>query len=266
MSFFAAMKPVEHRVEHFTVLVTYTIQLQSLLQSLAASMQTFSDKAVNSERLLEVMRYDTAGVRVDSGRELGSGAAEIVFESIPIKGGGTLTSHCEQGTIQTLCGITQPTRAQLMNYLARINEPPPDTISINGSDIRNYSTTSLRRRIGLIGQECKLMGETIFDCLSYGLGCPEGLDLNTAIQACQAVKIHDGILRIPGAYNARVDRNECALTPEEVRRLVLAAALLRGCQVLVLDGPIPAIGLKSNASIDGVMRMAFREATIVIFE
>lgn len=264
---FAATKPEEYRVKHFTVLVTHTIQLQALLQSLNVSMQKFLDNAVNSERLVSVVKDKADKVAVTEiacTRDMAVTPAEVTFLPTPVTSREAL--RCEAGTITWIRGIPKVEKLQLMNYLARIDEPKPDTIAINGFDILSYSTESIRRHIGFIRHECKLMGETILKSLVYGLEYPGGIDLETVIAACQVVNIHDVVSNIPGGYDAKVGWGECALSEQEIRRLMLAKLRLRGCRVLVLDGVVGPLRTETDAGLQDTLRTVFAGATVVIFE
>jgi ABC-type multidrug transport system fused ATPase/permease subunit len=207
MAVFTATQQTSYKVRHFTILVTHMIQLQGQLQSLASSIQKFLDDVVNSERMVSVLRDKRVTIEPKDAREMVVAPAEIVFESISTMSLEPLTFLCQAGTTTTRSGLSRHGREQLVNILARIDEPQLGTIRINTLDIRAYSIKSLRRNFGFVPQEYKLLGDTVIQCLTYGLDNLESIDRGFVITACKAVNIHDRILDLLGGYDTPVVRD-----------------------------------------------------------
>jgi ABC-type multidrug transport system fused ATPase/permease subunit len=266
MAVFTTTQQTNYRVRHFTMLVTYMIQLHGPLQSLAASMQKFLDEVVNSERMVSVLRDKTDTIEPKDAREMAVAPAEIAFESISTTSLEPLTFLCQAGTTITCSGLSRHGREQLVSILARIDEPQLGTIRINALDIRAYSIKSLRRNFGFVPQEYKLLGDTVIQCLTYGLDNPESIDRGTVIAACKAVNIHDRILDLSGGYDTPAVRDSRTFSREERRRFALVTTIVGKRGVLVFDGAIAALESETPAKLQDTIKAACDGRTVIVFE
>ena len=84
--------------------------------------------------------------------------------------------------------------------------------------------------------------------------------------ACQAVKIHDTIQKIPRGYNARIGTKVCSLSREERRRMALARLLLQNSQILVFDGAIATLEEEKETDLCEIMRKVSYQRTVLVVE
>jgi ABC-type multidrug transport system fused ATPase/permease subunit len=255
----------DRTVQHFTILIAYMAQLQGPLQSLDASVQTFLDGVVSTERVFGVLKEKTKVANIADAREMTAMAADIEFHSVSPGSLEPLTFRCEPKTT-TLLGISRSESSVLVYLLARIIEAQVGIIKIGGHDIRAYSMESLRRNIGFVPQDCKLLGNTVTQCLKYGLKDPENIDIDSVTAACQTVNIHNAILKLPGGYNAPLGQNGCPLSAEETRRLALARLVLQASQIFVLDGAITTLEEETETDLQEILRMVFDLRTVLVIE
>src|SRR5581483_11714884 len=68
-----------------------------------------------------------------------------------------------------LVGVTGSGKSTLISLLARLHEPPPGTVFIDGVDVRDMPLAVLRRAIGFVPQEPFLFSDTVADNVAFGL-------------------------------------------------------------------------------------------------
>ena len=73
------------------------------------------------------------------------------------------------GQTVALVGVTGSRKSTLISLLARLHDPPPGTVFIDGVDVRDMPLGVLRSAIGFVPQEPFLFSDTLADNVAFGL-------------------------------------------------------------------------------------------------
>jgi len=149
-------------------------------------------------------------------------------------------------------------KTTLVNLISRFYDVDSGQVLLDGVDIRNLSTSDLRRNVGVVLQEPFLFRGTICDNLVYG---KPDVGAALAITAARAALAHDFILRTPLGYDTWLGERGAGLSGGEKQRVSIARALLYDPKVLILDEATSSVDTESEKAIQEALRVLARGRT-----
>ena len=161
-----------------------------------------------------------------------------------------------------LVGLSGSGKTTLVRLLPRFYEPWAGSITIDGSDIRNYRRDVLRRNISIVLQDSILFEGTIRENIVLNrTNVSEAQLIAAAQQAC----IHDTIVDMPGGYDARVRELGKNFSSGQRQRIAIARAILRDAPILILDEPTANLDVEAEAEVmRAIDRLTAGRTVIVI--
>ncbi|MGH8619991.1 MAG: ABCB family ABC transporter ATP-binding protein/permease [Burkholderiales bacterium] len=153
-------------------------------------------------------------------------------------------------------------KSTLARLLYRFYDVSAGRLTVNGTDVRDLTQTSLRAAIGIVPQDTVLFNDTIHYNIQYGRpdATPEEV-----IAAAQAAHIHDFIVRLPDGYQAQVGERGLKLSGGEKQRVAIARAILKNPRILIFDEATSALDSATEQAIQTeLLRIAVGHTTLVI--
>jgi ATP-binding cassette subfamily B protein len=140
------------------------------------------------KRMLEVMDTEpairdevhvTAAARQPPARGTTAIRGAIEFRDLVFSYGGVpvldhVSARIEAGQTVAIVGLTGSGKSTLVNVIARVYDPPPGSVLIDGVDVREMSLAELRGSIGFVPQEPFLFSDTLADNVAFGLDAVAG--------------------------------------------------------------------------------------------
>lgn len=164
------------------------------------------------------------------------------------------------GKAYGITGATGGGKSTLFQLLTRIEEPPENTLFIDGVDITKIKRDSLRKGIVYVPQETIVFSGTIRDNISFMN--PDVTD-EEIIHVAKVAEIYEDIEKFPGGLDARIGERGLSLSGGQRQRLALARALLLRPNVLVLDDVFSSLDLKTESLVLGNLRSEMEGKTLL---
>jgi ATP-binding cassette subfamily B protein len=133
-------------------------------------------------------------------------------------------------------------------------------ITLNGQDIRDLKLEDLRGRVGVAFEDPILFSASVKENLL--LGWPEATDaeLALAIETAQAGFVYD----LPWGLDTRVGEQGLTLSGGQRQRLALARAIVHRPEVLVLDDPLSALDVHTEALVEDALTQVLDGVTALV--
>ncbi len=163
------------------------------------------------------------------------------------------------GETAAFVGANGAGKTTIVKLLCRFYEPDSGTIKIDGIDLRDFDTASLRRQIGVIFQDYGRYQETAYTNVGYG-SIENMEDETRVLSASRKSGAHDVIEDLPDGYESQLGRwfkDGVNLSIGQWQKIALARGFMRDAQLLILDEPTSSLDVQSENEIF----QSFRELT-----
>jgi ABC-type multidrug transport system fused ATPase/permease subunit len=149
-----------------------------------------------------------------------------------------------------------------MSMVLRFWDPDEGAISIDGQDLREVSSASIRAQMAYVGQDAYLFDGTVADNIRAGV--PD-LDHTDVEEAAKRAEAHSFISALPQGYDTPVGELGSLLSGGQRQRIAIARAFLRDAPILLLDEPTSALDAQSEDAIQATLaRLSEGRTTLVI--
>ena len=154
------------------------------------------------------------------------------------------------GSLIALVGASGAGKTTLLNLVPRFYDPVTGTIRVDGVDIRQVSSKSLRDQIGLVTQETFLFNDTVARNIAYGKPDATSDEIITAARRAHA---HDFISQMPQQYDTMTGDLGVKLSGGQRQRLAIARAILKNPPILLLDEATSALDTESERAVQAAL-------------
>jgi ATP-binding cassette subfamily B protein len=170
------------------------------------------------------------------------------------------------GETVALVGENGAGKTTLIKLLCRLYDPTSGRITIDGVDLRQFTTTDLRREISAVFQDYVRYNLTARENIAFGnvnLLPDEGEILKAALEA----GADKAIARLPKGYDTTLgtqfEEGE-ELSVGEWQKVAIARAFLRQAQILILDEPTSALDAKAEHEVFEQFRQLIQGKTAIL--
>lgn len=234
------------------------------------------DARTATDRIFEV--FDEQNTIVDPGNpvSIAEPRGELVFEGARFRYQDAAATERDlldgidlslrPGETMALVGLTGSGKTTLTTLPGRLYDVTGGRVLLDGVDVRDLPLTELRRHVGMAFEDATLFSQTVRENVLLGR---EDLDpqsaegervLREALQVAQAAFVDD----LPNGVDTVIGEEGLSLSGGQRQRLALARAVAARPAVLVLDDPLSALDVDTEALVEDALRVVLAETTALV--
>ena len=247
--------------------VSYVLMLTFPLEILAWIVALAGEAESAAVRIYEV--FDTVPTIQDrpGAIALESARGDIRFERVSFTYEGSerqvltdIDLTVPAGEVVAVVGATGSGKTSLVTLLTRLYDPTEGRITLDGHDLRDLTVTSLRRQVGFAFEEPSLFSASVRENLLMGKPDATEAEVLAALEVAQA----GFALDLPWGLDTRIGEQGLSLSGGQRQRLALARAIIGRPRILVLDDPLSAVDVHTEAAAQAALRPILEGCTVFI--
>ncbi len=164
------------------------------------------------------------------------------------------------GETMALVGVTGSGKTTLAALVPRLYDVTGGRVTLDGRDVRDYTLDSLRAVVATAFEEPILFSMSVRENLALGRPDASDEDLAEALRVAQADFVHD----LPWGLESRVGEQGLSLSGGQRQRLALARAVVSRPRVLVLDDPLSALDVNTEALVEEALGRVLAGTTALL--
>ena len=172
----------------------------------------------------------------------------------------------EPGETMALVGLTGSGKTTLTTLPGRLYDVTGGRVTLDGVDVRDLTLHELRTRVGMAFEDATLFSQSVRDNVLLGREdldpqSPEGeAVLHEALQVAQAGFVDE----LPDGVDTIIGEEGLSLSGGQRQRLALARAVAARPSVLVLDDPLSALDVDTEALVEDALREVLHSTTALV--
>ena len=238
------------------------------VESLGWLLAEASNAAGATVRVFEVRDIPPAITDPPRPVALGAVRGELVLEGVRFRYPGAdretlrgVDLLVRPGETMALVGATGSGKTTLTALVPRLYDASGGRVLVDGVDVRDVALSELRRVVATAFEDPVLISASVRENVALGrVGAPDD-----EVWAALRVASADGfVAALPWGLSTRIGEQGLSLSGGQRQRLALARAVLGRPPVLVLDDPLSALDVHTEAEVEAALRRVLGGVTALV--
>jgi ATP-binding cassette, subfamily B, bacterial len=252
--------------------ITLSLELVWPIEAMGYILASGQEAGTAAQRVFEILDTTPAVVSGPApapavARAVTARPARLRFDRVEFAYPGTerpvlrgVTLELRPGETLALTGATGSGKTTLIQLVPRLADPTAGSITLNGTGIRDLPLATLRALIGSGFEDPTLFSVSVRENVAFG--APDATD--EQIEQALAVAHAGFVARLPWGLDTRIGEQGMALSGGQRQRLALARAILAKPPLLILDDPLSALDVRTEAKVTAALRDALAGTTALL--
>lgn len=249
--------------------IAYLDLLYGPLRRLVSSSTALTQSIASMDRVFHLFdeKYDVTDK--SDAKELEKTNGNLEFENVGFKYNedgrqviNGMNLEINSGETVAFVGMSGGGKSTLVNLIPRFYDVTEGKITLDGTNIKDVTTSSLRNKIGIVMQENILFSETVRENIL--LARPDATD-EEVVDAAKHANAHDFIMMLEDGYDTEVGERGVKLSGGQKQRIAIARVFLKNPPILILDEATSALDLESESIIqDTLLELSAERTTVIV--
>ena len=250
----------------FVAYIALFSQVLRPAKSMTSSFGSIQHGIASGERVLSLIDTKTELQDKPDAIKLKSFEKEIEFRNVSFSYGfgdvlKSVNFKIKKGKTVALVGPSGGGKSTISDLIPRFYDPTKGTILIDGIDLKDCNTESLRSLMGIVNQEPFLFNDTILNNISFG---KTGATKEEIIQAAKIANAHNFILETENGYETVIGDRGIKLSGGQKQRISIARAVLKNPPILILDEATSALDTESEKLVQNALDNLMQNRTSLV--
>lgn len=236
--------------------VQYVRRFFEPVRAIAMIWTNLQSAIAGAERIFELVDTQAAIEDAPDAVDLAVIEGRVVFEDVcfEYKSGETVLEDvdlvAEPGQTVALVGPTGTGKTTVINLIGRFYDVCGGRVTVDGRDVREVTSASLRRQMGIVLQDTFLFAGTVLENIRYGR-----LDATDeeVMEAARLANAHDFITRLPQGYQTELTEQGSNLSQGQRQLISIARAVLAKPRILIMDEATSSVDTRTELLIQNAL-------------
>lgn len=221
----------------------------------------------SAERVFEILDADEVIFEKDNAKHITEFKDSIKYNNVVFRYGKddvlkNINLNIEKGKMIALVGESGGGKSTMVDLLPRFYDVCDGSITIDGTDIRDYKINDLRALMGIVSQESILFNDTVHNNIAFGM---KNATREDVIEAAKVANAHDFIMQLENGYDTYIGDRGMNLSGGQRQRLSIARAVLKNPPILILDEATSSLDTESEKLVqDALLKIMSNRTSVVI--
>lgn len=257
--------PVE-AVVSIGLLLRFT-QILVDIGALASAFETRRPVLDLSHEILSAPELPTPDGRRSTDEAWASSDASVSFENVsfsyeadhPVLQG--VSFRVDPGTMTAIVGPSGCGKTTIARLIARFYDVDAGSVSVRGTDVRDWETADLMAQLSLVFQDVYLFDDTLE--ANVRVGNPDA-SLADIEEVARLSGVSEIVERLPLGWDTPVGEGGRALSGGERQRVSIARALLKAAPIVLFDEATSALDPENETRVTDALAVLRRDATLIV--
>ena len=256
---------------NMVVFSSYAVQVVMSFMMLSMIFIIYPRASVSAQRILEVLETKT---KIKDGKLTEENTKEkgtVEFKNVSFKYPDAeeymlknISFKANKGETIAFIGSTGSGKSTLINLVPRFYDATEGEVLVDGINVKEYSQTTLRNKLGYIPQKAVMFSGSINENISYG---NNGKEKPNQIQIEKAIEVAQGkefVETMEGKYEAHIAQGGTNISGGQKQRLAIARAIARNPEIYIFDDSFSALDYKTDFILRKELKKHTKDATNLI--
>lgn len=167
----------------------------------------------------------------------------------------------KKGEVIAIVGKSGVGKTTLVDLIPKFYIPSKGYLTIDGIDIREIDTHSLRDLIAIVSQDIILFNDTVAENIAFG---KRDITINEIIDAAKIAFAHEFIEKLPEKYNTIIGERGIRLSGGQRQRIAIARAIIKNPPILILDEATSSLDSVSESLVQKALDKLMKGRTTIV--
>ena len=236
--------------------LTYAVNLANPVKRLSRIYAQIQKAMAGADRVFALLDMEETVTSASDAKTLPPVEGRVCFSDVffsyreDVPALTDLTFTAEPGQMIAFVGPSGAGKSTVANLIPRFYDVTGGSITVDGYDVRDVTTESLRSQIGIVPQETVLFSATVRENIRYGRLDATDAEIEAAAKSANA---HDFIMALPEGYDTEIGERGANLSGGQRQRIAIARAILKDPRILILDEATSALDTESEKVVQAAL-------------